>query len=151
MRHKLQRAGVVEAIAGGVRRGLTVEAACALAGVHRSTLHRWRKADAMSDESGTLERVQVAVAEALAANQNELVEVAHVLGRPDAFGDRLLDVDAGSLRHDGAEGENRRDGDVVERLGEAPIAYSVSVDGEQRLLTPAEAFAEDASLAELGA
>jgi hypothetical protein len=37
---------------------------------------------------------------------------------------------------------------VVERLGEEPFAYAVSVDGVQRLLTPAEAFAEDSGLAD---
>jgi hypothetical protein len=170
MRHKLQRAGVVEAIAGGVRRGLTVEAACALAGVHRSTLHRWRKADAMSDESGELERVQVAVAEAQAANQNELVEAAHRLA---------LDGDGGMIRFllerrhgwrpDASPGAGASPGDggtfgpvaepvryritipVTERLGDAPYAYHVSEGGVERLLTPAEAFAEDAGLAEGGA
>lgn len=173
MRHKLQRAGVVEAIADGVRRGLTVEAACALAGVHRSTLHRWRKADAMSDESGTLERVQTAVAEALAANQNELVAVAHRLA---------LDGDGGMVRFllerrhgwraDASLGAGASPGaaplasatepaepvryritiPVVQRLGEAAFAYAVSEGGVERLLTPAEAFAEDAGLAdEVGA
>ena len=171
MRHKLQRAGVVEAIAGGVRRGLTVEAACALAGVHRSTLHRWRKADAMSDESGTLERVQVAVAEALAANQNELVEVAHRLAldgdggmirfllerrhgwRPDA----ALGASPGAGASPGEGGafgpvaeavRYRITIPVVERLGEEPYAYHVSEGGVERLLSPAEAFAEDSGLAD---
>lgn len=167
MRHKLHRRGVVETIAEGVRRGLTLEAACALGGVHRSTLHRWCRADASSDEGGTLRQLQEAVAEAQAANQSELVAVAHRLA---------LDGDGGMVRFllerrhgwraDASPGAGASPGGatfgaaaepvepvryritipVVARLGEAPIAYSVSDARGERLLSPAEAFAEDAEL-----
>lgn len=75
-RYKLRRAGVVEEIAESVRRGLTLEAAAARAGVHRSTLHRWRKADPDSDDAALLQSLSEAVDGAVAENQAALVDAA---------------------------------------------------------------------------
>ena len=76
MRHKLAKRNVVEVIAEGVRSGLTLEAAAALAGVHRSTLHRWRAAPPGGPDGERLRELQEAVAEAQAANLSALVNVA---------------------------------------------------------------------------
>ena len=76
MRHKLAKRNVVEVIAEGVRSGLTLEAAAALAGVHRSTLHRWRTAPTGGADADKLRELQEAVAEAQAANLAALVNVA---------------------------------------------------------------------------
>ncbi len=154
---KLARRGVVEAVAGGIRQGLPLDAACALAGVHRTTLHRWLRADPGSEEGERLRELQEAVAEAQAANMAELVGVAHRMA---------LDGDGGMVRFllerrhgwkADPGGEPRAAGvaapsepiryritiPVVERLGEPPSRYGVS-DGEGgwRMLTPAEAVAE---------
>jgi len=76
MRHKLAQRNVVEVIAEGVRAGLTLEAAAALAGVHRSTLHRWRTAPTGGADADKLRELQEAVAQAQAANLAALVNVA---------------------------------------------------------------------------
>jgi hypothetical protein len=76
MRHKLAKQNVVEVIAEGVRSGLTLEAAAALAGVHRSTLHRWRTAPPGGPDGEKLRELQEAVAQAQAANLSALVNVA---------------------------------------------------------------------------
>lgn len=73
---KLRRAGVVEEIAESVRRGLTLEAAAARAGVHRSTLHRWRTADRDSVDGDLLRELSEAVDAAVAENQAALVDAA---------------------------------------------------------------------------
>jgi transcriptional regulator with XRE-family HTH domain len=75
-RFKLRRAGVIEEIAESVRRGLTLEAAAARAGVHRSTLHRWRTADQDSDDGALLRSLSEAVDGAVAENQAALVDAA---------------------------------------------------------------------------
>jgi len=75
-RFKLRRAGVVEEIAESVRRGLTLEAAAARAGVHRSTLHRWRNAPLDSDDAALLQSLSEAVDGAVAENQAALVDAA---------------------------------------------------------------------------
>lgn len=75
-RYKLRRAGVVEEIAESVRRGLTLEAAAARAGVHRSTLHRWRNAPLDSDDGALLQSLSEAVDGAVAENQAALVDAA---------------------------------------------------------------------------
>jgi hypothetical protein len=155
---KLARVGVVEAVAKGIRQGLTLEAACALAGVHRTTLHRWLRADAGSEDGERLRELQEAVAEAQAANLAELVGVAHRMA---------LDGDGGMVRFllerrhgwraDSVAERGRAEVaaapaepiryritiPVVERLGEPPSSYNVS-DGRDgwRRLTPAEAVAE---------
>jgi len=72
-RTKLQRTGAVEAIREGVSRGLTLDAAAALAGVHRSTLHRWRTRAADTPE---LEGLQEAFAVARAEDLNWLLSLA---------------------------------------------------------------------------
>jgi hypothetical protein len=79
MRHKLAKRNVVEVIAEGVRSGLTLEAAAALAGVHRSTLHRWRTAPPGGPDGEKLRELQEAVAQAQAANLSALVNVAQGL------------------------------------------------------------------------
>ena len=79
MRHKLAQRNVVEVIAEGVRAGLTLEAAAALAGVHRSTLHRWRTAPTGGADADKLRELQEAVAQAQAANLSALVNVAQGL------------------------------------------------------------------------
>jgi hypothetical protein len=157
---KLARRGVTDAVAQGIRQGLTLEAACALAGVHRTTLHRWLRASPESEDGERLQALQEAVAEAQAANLAELVGVAHRMA---------LDGDGGMVRfllerrHGwraeavGAAERGRAEVvpaqaepvryritiPVVERIGEPPTRYSVS-DGEDgwRMLTPAEAVAE---------
>jgi transcriptional regulator with XRE-family HTH domain len=73
---KLRRAGVIEEIAESVRRGLTLEAAAARAGVHRSTLHRWRNAPLDSDDGDLLRSLSEAVDGAVAENQAALVDAA---------------------------------------------------------------------------
>lgn len=75
-RFKLRRAGVIEEIAESVRRGLTLEAAAARAGVHRSTLHRWRNAPLDSDDAALLRSLSEAVDGAVAENQAALVDAA---------------------------------------------------------------------------
>ena len=157
---KLARQGVVQAVAGGIRQGLTLEAACALAGVHRTTLHRWLRADAGSDDGMRLLELQEAVAEAQAANMAELVGVAHRLA---------LDGDGGMVRFllerrhgwraDAVAGvagvaataapepaepvRYRIIIPIVERVGERPIAYGVTgPDGVDVMLTPADAVAQ---------
>lgn len=75
-RFKLRRAGVIEEIAESVRRGLTLEAAAARAGVHRSTLHRWRNAPLDSDDAALLQSLSEAVGGAVAENQAALVDAA---------------------------------------------------------------------------
>lgn len=76
---KLRRAGVIEEIAESVRRGLTLEAAAARAGVHRSTLHRWRTADPDSPDGDLLRSLSEAVDGAVAENQAALVDAAYRL------------------------------------------------------------------------
>lgn len=154
VKFKLARKGVVEAVAGGIRQGLTLEAACALAGVHRATLHRWLRAEPGSADGERLRELQEAVAEAQAASLAELVGVARRMA---------LDGDGGMVRFllerrhgwkADPSAEARAVGGaapaeagpiryrvtipVVERIGEAPVGYGV----EGRLLTPAEAKAE---------
>lgn len=155
---KLARRGVVDAVAQGIRRGLTLEAACALAGVHRTTLHRWLRADPGSEDGEQLRELQEAVASAQAANMAELVGVAHRLAldgdggmvrfllerrhgwRADAVAERVRaevsPAQAEPIRY-------RITIPVVERIGEPPAQYGVSDDdGGWRMLTPAEAKAE---------
>ena len=157
-RSKLERAGLVDAVAEGVRRGLPLESAAALVGVHRSTLHRWLRAEPTGPDAELLESLQEAVAQAQAVNLAELVGVAHQLAlagdgnmlrfllerrhgwRPDAG----LEVRSATAQPaESAEPVRYRIViPSVERLGEAPTAYGVSVDGLERVLTPAEAEAE---------
>jgi transposase-like protein len=157
-RSKLERAGLVDAVAEGVRRGLPLESAAALVGVHRSTLHRWLRAEPAGPDAELLESLQEAVAQAQAVNLAELVGVAHQLAlagdgnmlrfllerrhgwRPDAG----LEVRSATAQAETAEPVRYRITiPIVERIGEAPTAYGVTgADGLERLLTPAEAEAE---------
>lgn len=153
---KLARQGVVQAVAGGIRQGLTLEAACALAGVHRTTLHRWLRADAGSDDGLRLLELQEAVAEAQAANMAELVGVAHrlaldgdggmvrfLLERRHGWRADAAQVAAAAPPEPAAPVRYRVIIPMVERVGELPIAYGVTgPDGVDALLTPAEAEAQ---------
>ncbi len=153
---KLARRGVVEAVAGGIRQGLTLEAACALAGVHRTTLHRWLRADAGSDDGLRLLELQEAVAEAQAANMAELVGVAHRLALDGDGGmvrfllerrhgwraDAVASV-AAAAPEPAAPVRYRIVIPIVERVGERPIAYGVTgPDGDELVLTPEAAEAQ---------
>lgn len=144
MRHKLAKRNVVEVIAEGVRAGLTLEAAAALAGVHRSTLHRWRTAPPGGPDGERLRELQEAVAEAQAANLAALVNVAQGMAlsgdgnmirfllerrhgwRPEA---------AVELRGDRALGV-KSDAEVAE----APTRYVISIPRVDRIC---DAFGRD--------
>ena len=78
-RHKLERPGTVETVCEGIRKGLSLEAACARAGIHRATLYRWRQAATGTAEAETLRELQEAVAAALADHQLYLLEQADAL------------------------------------------------------------------------
>lgn len=154
---KLARQGVVQAVAGGIRQGLTLEAACALAGVHRTTLHRWLRADAGSDDGLRLLELQEAVAEAQAANMAELVGVAHRLALDGDGGmvrfllerrhgwraEAVAGVSVPAAPEPVAPVRYRIVIPIVERIGELPTAYGVTgPDGVDVMLTPAEAEAQ---------
>lgn len=130
---KLRRAGVIEEIAESVRRGLTLEAAAARAGVHRSTLHRWRNAPLDSDDGDLLRSLSEAVDGAVAENQAALVDAAFRLA---LAGDGQMIRFLLERRHGWTATSSEAVGSLQAATPDEPVRYVVTIPIVERIAGP---------------